>query len=437
MTKTELNFKDVPYLYDRSGRIFLDEDRVYRIIEDEAHIENYKELLGSKDVEDLFSCGLVPTKILEERNSENLMILEHKKIPFILHPCEYSNRMFWQASIMFIELNLKLLRKGFITQDSHPWNISFDGNKPVFYDFGSIIKGNSVHQDWFNEFFKYTIVPIWLASYSTKTYNLAKEYRREHDSGLGLKLFNSTKLKRLFFKKVKSLSRHKNDPEKLFTELLQWLNKHPPISTSPQYWSEYYQNHDKDITKPKSIKQKFVYQILSENKPQKVLDLASNKGYYSYVASHLGASVMAFDYEEEIVDYLSSEENGKYNITPAHMDFNKPTAALGPGLFWEDSFKRFESDIVLALGLIHHICIIQAVPVYLFCQTLKRYATKGLVLEFVYPEDKYVASWNKPVPKDYSIKKIQEFMDDSFSNCQISDFEREDGLARKYLYFYK
>ena len=51
------------------------------------------------------------------------------------------------------------------------------------------------------------------------------------------------------------------------------------------------------------------------------------------------------------------------------MDFNKPTASFDVGLSWGDAFQRFKSDIVLALGLIHHICITQNVPVYLFCET--------------------------------------------------------------------
>jgi SAM-dependent methyltransferase len=436
MISNDFNIDEIPYMYDQSGRICVKGNKVYRIIEDKEHINNYKELLNSDYIEELFSIGLVRTKIVEELYEKGIIILEHQKIPFILHPCEYSNKMFWQAACMFIEMNLKLSEKGFVTQDSHPWNISFNGNKPIFYDFGSIIKRNNISQSWVDEFFQYFIVPIWLASYSPKTYKFAKEYRREHVNGFGLSVFKSKIIGKILFRRFKSISKFKNDPQKLFEEIFKWLHKHEPISVRPEYWSDYYKTHDLDYDNPKSIKQKFVYKVLSNAQPEKVLDLASNKGYYAFMAASLGASVIAFDYEEEIIDFLLTIGNSNNKVTPAHMDFNKPTAAHGAGLFQENSFKRFTTEIVLSLGLIHHICLTQGVPVYLFCETCKKYASKGIVLEFVDPTDKHVANWNVKIPKDYSIDKIKVYMKDKFSNCEICTIEKSEGLNRTYLYFY-
>lgn len=432
-----LQINEVPYLYDQSGRIWMKDDKVYRIIEDENHIKNYTELLNSDIVEELFAIGLVRTKIVEESNSNGVMILEHKKIPFILHPCEYSNKMFWQTACMFIELNLKLWEKGFVTQDSHPWNVSFDGNKPVFFDFGSLIKSNYVSQAWFDEFLYGFLVPIWLASYSSKTYKFSKEYRKEHGKGFGLAFFKSSKTKKILLKQLRNLSKFKNDPGRLFEELIKWLKRHEPILVKPEYWTDYYKTHNMDFNKPATIKQKFVYQILSNLKPIKVLDLASNKGYYSFMASEIGASVMAFDYEEEIVDSLLLKRETNNKITFAHMDFKTPTSAIGPCLLHESSFKRFKSEIVLALGLIHHICIAQNFPVYLFCKTCKKYATKGIILEFVDPLDKHIVNWNKEIPKDYTIEKIKMYMKDKFPNCEETFNDSTEGLNRTHLFFYK
>ncbi len=436
MSSDNFEINEVPYLYDQSGRIWMKEDKVYRIIEDENHIKNYKELLNSDTIEEIFDAGLVRTKVVEESNAEGMMILEHKKIPFILHPCEYSNKMFWQVACMFIEVNLKLWEKGFVTQDSHPWNVSFEGNKPVFYDFGSIIKSKNVSETWLNEFYSGFLVPIWLASYSSKTFKFSKEYRREHHKGFGLEFFNSTKLKKVFFRKIKGFSKFRSNPQKLFEELLNWLQDHKPLEVMPEYWSDYYKTTGLGFIEPKSIKQKFVFNILGQEKPKKVLDFASNKGYYANMAASFGASVMAFDYEEEIVNYLQAADNYDNKITAAHMDFNKPTASIGPGLFWENSFIRFKSDIVLALGLIHHICITQSVPVFLFCKTCMEYADKGVLLEFVDPKDIHVTSWNREIPKDYSIEKIQSYMSVKFSKSLFSDVEESNGIIRTYIYFY-
>ena len=183
MISDKLEIENVPYLYDQSGRIWIKDGKIYRIIEEEKHIRSYKELLNSDIIEELFSIGLIRTRIVEEFSSNGSMVLEHKKIPFILHPCEYSNKMFWEAASMFIKMNLKLWEKGFATLDSHPWNVSFDGNKPVFFDFGSLIKCSSISEAWFEEFYNGFVVPIWLASFSSKTYKYSKEYRREHAEG--------------------------------------------------------------------------------------------------------------------------------------------------------------------------------------------------------------------------------------------------------------
>ncbi|WP_300438579.1 hypothetical protein [Christiangramia sp.] len=427
--------KDLPYLYDRAGRVCITEDTVLRIVENDTKIREYKEILNSDYVEGWFSSGLVYTEIQKENDGE--LILQHKKIPFILHPCEYSNEMFWRAASMILRLNLNLSENGFLLHDAHPWNVSFDGESPVFYDFTSIKKSNSISKDWFEEFYSYFIVPIWLASYSKKTYPFSKEYRKEHTNGFGLKIFKSKYIKKIIFRNFTSLVKYQDEPQKLLTKLIDWVEKHKPISKEPEYWSNYYDTHNLDFKNPETIKQKFVYNILSEQKPEKVLDLASNKGYYAEMASYLGASVMAFDYEEEIVNHLALVNDSNNKITPAFMDLKFPTPSLGPGLFWRDSFYRFKSNIVLALGLIHHICLSQEVPVYLFCETCKKYAMDGIILEFVDPSDIHVKTWNKKTPKDYSIESIQKFMENKFLNCKKSELDSNNGINRTYLYFYK
>lgn len=437
MSDINLEIDKIPYLYDTSGRIWINGNNVYRIIEDKESIENYKHLLKSPNIDKLFSCGLIETWIKEELLEKRVFILEHKRIPFILHPSEYTNQMFWKAACMFVEVNSLLWSEGFLTHDSHPWNISYDGSKPVFYDFGSIKKTNVVSDAWLNEFYAGFLVPIWLSNYSHKTFKFSKEYRREHAKGFALELFNSTKLKKTLFRKIRSFYKFRNNPERLFKELLKWLHAHEPLKVKPEYWSEYYKNSGLDYTRPENIKQKFVNKILQENKPSKVLDLASNKGYFAKMAAAHGAEVMAFDYEEEVVNTFISSENPMNMITPAHMDFNKPTSALGAGLFWENSFKRFNSNVVLALGLIHHICITQKTPVFLFCKTCMNYAEDGIILEFVDPEDIHVASWKKRIPRDYSIHKIKEFMKPKFPLCEISETDNKNGLNRVFLFFYK
>jgi len=434
-----INIEEEPFLFDKIGRVIIKDDKVYRIIIDPKHIQIYKELLNSSEINDIFSKGLVETKIHSEDIEKSILILEHKRLNFILHPCEYTNQMFWEAANMYINLCKELYNKyGLLTVDSHPWNVTFDGVNPVFYDFSSLYKGESISQSWINEFEKYFAIPIRLASFSKKTYSLALEYRREHLNGFGLVLLNKKLIKKVFNKRFGSISKYRKEPNKVFDEILIWLNNNKPIQAKNEYWSNYEQSHSAEIEKPKTIKQKFVHKILSENQPKTVLDLASNNGYYAIMANKLGASVIAFDYEEETINKCRKQTTlFNSNVTPAIMNFNTPTPPYGIGLMGKSAFERFNCDVVFALGLIHHICLRQQIPVYLFCEICLNYSNKGIILEFVDPTDVHVANWNIPIPKDYNLESVTAYFKVKFPNVIASEKILLDGINREILFFHK
>ena len=432
----DINIDKEPFLFDQVGRVVVKDDKVLRIISDETYISLYKKLLSTADMSEMVSKGLIETKVHSEK--EGILILEHKKIDFILHPSEYTSKMFWDATWMFVNLCKELYTKqGILTLDAHPWNVTFDGICPVFFDFSSFYQGNIITQDWIDEFESFFAIPIRLASYSKKTFPLSLEYRREHLNGFGHLAIKQELLGKIQDKKFKSISKYKENPEQVFDKILSWLENNKPISAESEYWSGYEQSHLAEIDNPKTIKQKFVHDTLSSNKPKTVLDLASNKGFYAIMASRLGASVMAFDYEEETIDQCIAEvKNIGANVTSALMNFNSPTPPSGIGLLNKSSFERLGSDIVLALGLIHHICLVQRIPVYIFCEICKKYATSGIILEFVDPTDVHVNSWNANIPLDYNLESIQNYMKDKFSKVEKSEGILHEGVNRTIVYFY-
>lgn len=437
--KSEVHrLKEKPYFFDKVGRVIVEEDRALRIITDNESIRLYKEILNSPQVNTLFSIGLIETKINCEDKKENILILEHKKINFILHPSEYTNEMFWEAATAYIKLCKELYNKfGALTIDAHPWNMTFDGSKPVFFDFSSIYRGNNISDSWINEFERYFALPIRLASFSKRTYELSQEYRREHLKGFGLNLLRKNWLKKVFNKRFQNILKENNSPERIFDKILEWLEENKPIHSKAEYWLEYEQAHNTKPESPKTDKQNFVYKILAEKQPQKVLDLASNKGFYSMMAANLGASVLALDYEEKTVDACRKEAH-RYSskVTSGMMDFIYPTPPSGPALMTKSSYYRFKCDIVLALALIHHVCLTQQLPVSLFCEICKNYALDGILLEFVDPADIHLKNWKSKVPDDYTIDSIKKYMADKFPKSQMSENFRNDGINRTFIYFY-
>ncbi|MBI9042007.1 hypothetical protein [Lutibacter sp.] len=433
-----INIKNEPFLFDKVGRVVIKEDKVLRIITNDTYIKLYKELLNSPDINNLFSKGLIETKIYSESKEDSILILEHKKINFMLHPSEYTNKMFWDVAYMYISLCKELYNNhGILTVDAHPWNVTFEGTKATFFDFSSLYKGNVIGKNWIDEFGKYFAIPIRLASISKKTFPLSLEYRREHLNGFGLSFLNKRLIKKLFNKKFESISKYKGRPNDVFDKILDWLDKNKPINAKNEYWLNYEQSHLAEIGNPKTIKQKFVHKILSTKNPKTVLDLASNKGYYALMAEKLGASVMAFDYEEETINQCYYKAiDVESNITSALMNFYLPTPPMGVGLMSKSAFDRLGSNIVLALALVHHICLVQRIPVYIFCEICKKYAKDGVMLEFIDPNDLHVKSWNADIPIDYNIDSICNYMKDKFPNVEKSENMINDGINRQIMYFY-
>ena len=131
---------------DPAGSIFYVNERIFRKInkfgENRVNFLE-KENILQKSIEKNY---LIQTKILkdDEKNKLNLnvsdFILEHKKIPYISYPYEWSFSQLKTAAIFHLDFNLFLLDLGATLIDASAFNIQFIGSKPVFIDALSIEK---------------------------------------------------------------------------------------------------------------------------------------------------------------------------------------------------------------------------------------------------------------------------------------------------------
>jgi hypothetical protein len=425
-------------IVDDAGRVFFYRGKVYRAITSQEHADLYHTILQEPWIEEAFKSGLVRTRVCPEISLPgSLLTLEHESIPFETHPAEHTGYMHWLAAKAMVRVNLSLSKNGLLLKDAHPWNVMFQRGTPTIIDFGSITRSTVLPEHWFDEFRRYFAVPIWLCCTRWKSY--AREYRRQHVHGFGLKLFEGALLNNIALGKLSTLARYRSTPVEFFQRLDSWLDRHKPPTSDPELWGDYRQCGDTlDPLKPVLPKQKFVFDMLSQEKPDKVLDFAANKGYYSEMAARLGAAVIACDIEEYCVDScLHLAQQKGLAITPALLDFSWPTPCYGLGLYGSNSYERFGSDLVLALGLVHHICIAQQLPVEVFCDICMRYAAAGVVLEYVDPTDKHVASWGKAVPAGYSFEAITRFFGRKFPRVVRGEQVTADGLNRVLIFFGK
>lgn len=423
-------------LVDEVGKVFFFGGRVFRAIYTEQHARFFKEILSSAWISDVFQAGLVETWVPDDLTLDGTeLVLEHQYIPYALHPAECTAYMHWLSAKTMVKVNLELSHHGMVLKDAHPWNLMFHKGSPVFVDFGSIDRAVEISYGWLDEFRRYFAVPIWL-SFRIKG-GFSEEYRREHLTGFGLKLFDLFFFRKIIFRSLSKLYKYHKKTSLFFIEIDKWLEAYKPKIEKKEYWSSYTQSGDiGNPLNPITPKHKFVYEILTRERPRKVLDCAANKGFYSELAASLGASVIAFDYEPYCVDScLESTQMKGLDITPALMNFLHPTPPSGLGLLCEDAYHRLKSDIVLALGIVHHICIAQAIPVSIFCEICMNYAEHGVIIEFVDPLDKHVAAWNKSIPNDYSLDGLSRYFMKKFPNRIVSDLSTTDGINRVIAYY--
>lgn len=421
-----------------TGRVFFHDGRVLRAIYDKDTASLFGSILAKEWINDLFQAGLVHTKICHDITLSGAeLVLEHQQLFFPTHPVENTNYMHWNMAVSLVGLAIELEKHGLFLKDAHPWNMMYSKGYPIFVDFGSITNVPASVTHWINEFYKYFAVPIWMAR--SRWPKFSYQYRKEHWSGFGIELFNTNVIKKLVWGPIFRISGADKSYFLLLQSLKQWLLDRKPKDTLTSNWIHYRQNEDNlDPTSPLGKKQGFIRDIISEEKPSTVLDCAANKGYFAVIAARLGARVAAFDYEETCVnECLQTIRKESLEITVVEMDFKHPTLGLGYGLCDYTAFARFSSDLVIAIGLMHHVCISQSYPVTLFLDNCRKYAKHGIIIEFIEPTDKYVKEWSKNIPSYYSSGCVITYFQSQgwFLAKQMST--TEDGLDRKFYYFKK
>jgi hypothetical protein len=162
-------------------------------------------------------------------------------------------------------------------------------------------------------------------------------------------------------------------------------------------WSTYYDGFFPPFvpTEDWTPKHHNVYKVLSDLHPPSVLDIGSNRGWYSQLAAVLGSKVVALDVDEVCTAqlYLDAKKHG-FSIMPLVMDFRNPSPGYGLCNQWlTPAIQRLNCDMVLALALVHHLVFKQHLNFGQIVQGLSVFARRWLLVEFVPREDQYVRDW--------------------------------------------
>jgi hypothetical protein len=182
-------------------------------------------------------------------------------------------------------------------------------------------------------------------------------------------------------------------------------------------WAEYYDitNYSSDaFDKKKSLVKEFVQSAGGGS----IWDLGANTGEFSRPVLDFGP-VVSFDIDPAAVEknYRQVKDGKETAILPLVLDLTNPSGDIGWANKERDSLaKRGPADVVMALALIHHICISNNVPLESFAEYLQTLG-KNLVIEFVPKEDSQVQillSTRKDIFPRYTIDGFEEAFSKSF-----------------------
>ena len=127
---------------------------------------------------------------------------------------------------------------------------------------------------------------------------------------------------------------------------------------------------------------------MDRHQPGRVLDLGANDGHFTQIASEVGATAIAVDGDEEVLEALYRAGT---EVCIALSDLGNPSPSQGwAGVERPSLAERADPDFVIAYGLIHHLIYTASVPPREVVAWLASFGCP-VVVEFVSPEDEMVA----------------------------------------------
>lgn len=418
---------------DPAGFIFLKDGVYYRQVNNSAAAD-YDLLMNSGLYEKLVKQKkLIPHAEVSAPVSDTSVhykTILPEQLSFTSYAYEWCFEQLKDAALTTLQIQKTALEHGMILKDATPFNIQFKDGRPVFIDtlsFQKYTEGDS----WvaYKQFCESFLAPLLLMCYRDLSLNslllthlngipltiAAKLLPAKTKFNLGiylhihlqakfqLKAFagNTTGKKKLGLQQLKNI-----------TSSLINLTQKLQLPKQKTAWNNYY---DETILSKEyfNAKQKLVTDFLLNTEYKIVLDLGANTGEFSFLAAEKAEKVIAADFDTACINrlYTLTKEQQFKNIFPVVINAANPTPATGWANRERESFlERANADVILALALIHHLCITANITLAMIASLLKT-KCKYLVIEFIPKSDPKVQQllcYRQDVFTDYTMEKFEE-----------------------------
>jgi ribosomal protein L11 methylase PrmA len=407
---------------DPSGHVFRRDGRVLRQV-NQQYAADYDHLVASGLYDRLAERRLLVAhhEITEPPDRGTAYrVLEPELIPFISYPFEWAFSQLKAAALATLAIQRLAVEEGMVLKDASAYNIQFVGAAPVLIDslsFERWVDGTP----WvaYRQFCQHFLGPLALMSVTdVRLGSLSRVFIDGPPLDLVSHLlpltsrFQPSLLVHLHVH-AKAQAKHgaaeiaQRKPTAFTKRAMLGLVDHlesaverltyKPGGTA---WADYYA-HTNYSEAAMAEKHRLVSEAIGAASPGTVWDLGANTGAFSRIAADAGAYTVAIDGDPAAVERaaLAGQAGNERRILPLVMDLSNPSSAMGWAHQERGSLAdRGPADLVLALGLIHHLTLSNHVP---FGMTAEFFARIGrrLVIEFVPQTDSQVVAMFSRMPK--------------------------------------
>jgi SAM-dependent methyltransferase len=402
---------------DPAGSLSFEQDQVIRRIDPSARAA-VLDLLESRFCVSMQQSGHLIGAEVDDSTSH--LCLRHPKIAIPTYPWEWTPTQWLEAAELTLDLCEQALAQDWILKDATPLNVLFTGTRPIFVDILSFERRDKHSSIWlaYGQYIRTLLLPLLMNRMLSWPLSLSLFKRDGYEPAdcyaalgwghrLGREAFWPITLPTLLDRRKQADTQAKKRPartadpgvtEEVLKRTLNDLRKRTrralPQSTSSE-WSDYSATLTHYTEEQSLQKAEWVRRALETSKSSssffRVLDIGANTGDFSALAADLGAQVVALERDMAAADRLHRMARKRsLNIQTIQADIARPTPAVG----WENSesialLPRLEGqfDLVLMLAVIHHLILMEQIPLPAILALCSRLTRRHLVIEWVPVQD--------------------------------------------------
>jgi hypothetical protein len=312
--------------------------------------------------------------------------------------------MFKDAALTYLDLLKQLVHRGLTLKDTHPWNLLFDGAKPVYVDITSITAlTDSSNCPNYDKFCRYYLYPLALMAESQE--RIVRLLLVEYDGILPSDFLMMT---RATSSAMQVTGRFKSSLKRRLPARYRELLRRASFSQSATQPKKDVSAHLENVSRirrqietvafpatpqhPDDLDsgiQQNLEQVIANLHPNSILAIGAKTPWYSSLATQLPARVVVFDKDSSYITQLYSEARHRNRqVLPLVMDFVDPTPSRGLSSHISiAAADRFQCDLVLAIALVNPMIRDRHLRLDQIVGGLSQFSKRWLIVDYIPPKE--------------------------------------------------